>query len=81
VENDEKLSIAVFGTLEDKIREELKTLKIINRLTLKLANQPKLIKLIRNAFKNVENSLPTATAIRLKKSLESHSIMILEKKI
>jgi hypothetical protein len=29
----------------------------------------------------IENSLPTATAIRLKKSLESHSIMILEENI
>jgi hypothetical protein len=66
VENDEKLSIAVFGTLKTRL-EELKTLKIINRLTLKLESTEILIKLIRNAFKNVENSLPTATAIRLKK--------------
>jgi hypothetical protein len=40
-ENDEKLSHRRIWNTEDKIREELKTLKIINRLTLKLANQPK----------------------------------------
>jgi hypothetical protein len=66
VENDEKLSIAVFGTLKTRL-EELKTLKIINRLTLKLESTEILIKLIRNAFKNVENSLPNGDGDSLKK--------------
>jgi hypothetical protein len=68
VENDEKLSIAVFGTLEDKIREELKNPENYKQINSEISESTEiLIKLIRNAFKNVENSLPNGDGDSLKK--------------